>query len=195
MKKNIQEINQLGSRVEEIGEVMKIINNIADNTKLIAFNAAIEASSAGEAGKRFGIVAVEIRRLAENVVDSTSEIKDKISQIQKAARELIISSEQSSTRIEEGLKQAQSTAKVLKTIMTSSQLTSDATKQIDASTSQQRYAAEQILATLKEIADGIKQFVISVKQTSSVTKKIDSMTDQMVDTVSNLKIDSNMKDK
>ncbi len=61
---------------------MDLINTVADQTKLIAFNAALEASSAGESGKRFSVVASEIRRLADSVTDSTHEIEDRIQEIQ-----------------------------------------------------------------------------------------------------------------
>ncbi|MDA8085253.1 MAG: methyl-accepting chemotaxis protein, partial [Nitrospiraceae bacterium] len=82
-EKSMQEINELGKKSKEISKIMNIINNIADQTKLIAFNAALEASSAGEAGKRFAVVAVEIRRLADSVMESTGEIESKISEIQE----------------------------------------------------------------------------------------------------------------
>ena len=72
---------------------MEIINTVGDQTKLIAFNAALEASSAGEAGKRFSVVASEIRRLADSVTDSTSEIESKISEIQDSISRLVITSE------------------------------------------------------------------------------------------------------
>jgi len=75
---------------------MGIINDIADQTKMIAFNAAIEAASSGEAGKRFGVVAVEIRRLADNVMESTGEIENKIEEIQKSINRLVVASESGS---------------------------------------------------------------------------------------------------
>lgn len=75
---SLHEIIDLGDKSKEISQVMKIINTIADQTKLIAFNAALEASSAGEAGQRFGVVAAEIRRLADSVTESTGEIETKV---------------------------------------------------------------------------------------------------------------------
>ena len=71
---SVESVIQLGKKSKEVGKVMEIINHIADQTKLIAFNAAIEASAAGDEGKRFGVVAVEIRRLADSVMDSTAEM-------------------------------------------------------------------------------------------------------------------------
>ncbi|MEI6412915.1 MAG: cache domain-containing protein, partial [Pseudomonadota bacterium] len=92
-QRSLQEIVELGKKSKEIGKVMEIINSVADQTKLIAFNAALEASSAGEAGRRFGVVAAEIRRLADNVTESTSEIEKRVNEIQDAISRLIVTSE------------------------------------------------------------------------------------------------------
>ncbi|MBF0473421.1 MAG: methyl-accepting chemotaxis protein, partial [Nitrospirae bacterium] len=80
----INEIVELGKRSKEINKVMEFINTIADQTKLIAFNAAIEAASAGESGKRFGVVAAEIRRLADSVMEYTEETRTKTVEIGEA---------------------------------------------------------------------------------------------------------------
>ena len=81
-QESLREIIELGNKSKEISKVMEIINSVTDQTKLIAFNAALEAASAGESGRRFSVVAGEIRRLADSVTESTSEIENNISQIQ-----------------------------------------------------------------------------------------------------------------
>ncbi len=85
----LNEILELGTRSKEISKIMEIIDTVADQTKLIAFNAALEASSAGEAGKRFGVVAAEIRRLADSVTESTGEITGKVGEIQESINRLV----------------------------------------------------------------------------------------------------------
>ena len=72
----ISGIKMLGEKIESIWDIVNIINGIADQTKIIAFNAELEASAAGEAGKNFQIVATEIRRLADSTVSSTNEINN-----------------------------------------------------------------------------------------------------------------------
>ena len=97
----------LGERSQQIGQVLSIINNIADQTKILALNAAIEAARAGEAGKGFSVVAIEIRKLAESVVDSTGEISTIMTEIQSAANDLVLSTEQELKQVQEGVELAQ----------------------------------------------------------------------------------------
>ncbi|MFC1850163.1 methyl-accepting chemotaxis protein, partial [candidate division CSSED10-310 bacterium] len=189
-ERNINEINKLMKKVEQINDVLKFINTIADQTKLIAFNAALEASNpaAGESGKRFGIVAIEIRRLAERIVESITDIEDTINEIKKATHELIISFEQSSVRIAEGFKQAEETAAVLSTIQLSSKQTSRSARQIDSGTSQQQIASDQIVSTLKEISDGIQQFVGATKHSDDITKQISELSQKFTSTISHFQL-------
>ncbi len=99
---SVSEIVQLEKKSKEITRVMEIIDDIADQTKMIAFNAALEASSAGAYGDRFSVVAGEIRRLAENVTTSTREIRTKIQEIQKATKRLVSASSSGASVIQEG---------------------------------------------------------------------------------------------
>ncbi len=165
---NVKEIVELGKKSKEITKVMDIIDNIADQTKIIAFNAAIEAASGGESGKRFGVVAVEIRRLADNVMESTAEIKVKIDEIQEAINRLVITSEKGSAKIGEGLSLASDTVAILRNMLQDAQSTTDAARQISLSTNQQKTASSQILITLKEIEEGAKQAADSITQIGSI---------------------------
>jgi methyl-accepting chemotaxis protein len=102
VKKNTERVVQLGEKIAQIDNVVKIITTIADQTKLIAFNASIEAAGAGEAGGRFSVVATEVRRLANTVVESVEEMKNSVSSIQTAASELILSSETGIHKVNQG---------------------------------------------------------------------------------------------
>jgi len=186
---NIQEMNKLGKRIEQINEILKFINNIADQTKLIAFNAALESSSSeGSSGKRFGIVAIEIRRLAEGIVEQTRDIEDTINEITQATNELRLSFEQSLTRVTEGYNQAEETAKVLETILGGSKQTRKASRQIDSGTAQQQVALDQIVATLKEISETVQHFVGATKQSDEITRNINEITEQFRKSVSQFKL-------
>ncbi|MBP5158234.1 MAG: hypothetical protein ILP18_10235, partial [Treponema sp.] len=85
----IDGIKVLGDKINNIWDIVTLINSVADQAKIIAFNAELEASSAGEAGKNFHIVATEIRRLADGIIDGTKEIKEKINEIQQSSDRLI----------------------------------------------------------------------------------------------------------
>ncbi len=178
-QQNIDQIVELGRKSKEITKVMEIINNIADQTKLIAFNAAIEASSAGEAGTRFGVVAVEIRRLADNVMESTDEIHSKIEDIQDAVNRLVITSEMGSKRVEEGMELAVKTVDILHKILSGAQSTTDSSEQISLSTQQQKSASNQVVTSLKEITEGAKQMYAAVKETKSSTINLTKLSNDL----------------
>lgn len=148
---NLDEIVDLGAKSKEIGKIMEIINTIADQTRLIAFNAALEASSAGEAGKRFSVVAAEIRRLADSVTDSTSEISSKVNEIQDSISRLVITSEKGAQVIASGILASGSASEKLSEIVTAATETSSAAQQISLSTQQQKTASSQVVVALREI--------------------------------------------
>lgn len=194
-QESIKEIVQLGNKSKEIGKVMEIINNIADQTKLIAFNAALEASSAGEAGKRFGVVASEIRRLADNVMESTGDIENKINEIQEAVNHLVIASEKGSKKIEEGMESSSQTVDILKDILVGAQSTTNAAKQISLSTQQQKTASEQVVISLKDIKVGAEQTAEGVKQTLSITEDLTGLSTDLICLVENFKLNDIEEDK
>ena len=178
-RKSIQEIVELGRKSREITKVMEIINAIADQTKLIAFNAALEASSAGEAGKRFGVVAVEIRRLADSVMESTGEIESKINEIQEAINRLVIASEKGAKGIQEGMEYSNQTAGILAGIVDDAQATTDAAKQISLSTQQQKTASTQVVVALREIMSGTGQTSESIIRIHSFSKELTELSNNL----------------
>lgn len=187
-EKSIQEIHDLGKKSKEITKIMEIINTIADQTKLIAFNAALEASSAGEAGKRFAVVAVEIRRLADSVMESTGEIESKISEIQEAINRLIITSEKGTKGIRGGIEYSSHTTELLLEIVEAANQTTDAAKQISLSTQQQKTASSQVLGALREIVTGSNQSTDSVNQISFITKEMAVLSNNLKEAVEKFKL-------
>ena len=187
-QRGVKEIIELGNKSKEIAKVMEIINNIADQTKLIAFNAAIEASSAGEAGKRFSVVAGEIRRLADNVMESTNEIENRVSEIQDAINQQIINAENGSKKIDEGITSAADTVGMLGEILTGAQSTNDAAKQISLSTQQQKTASNQVVTALKEISDGAKQSSEALRHTNTITDDLANLSDGLTKLIDIFKI-------
>jgi methyl-accepting chemotaxis protein len=185
---SIGEIVSLGRKSKEITKIMDLINKIADQTKLIAFNAALEASSAGEAGKRFGVVAVEIKRLADNVMESTGEIEAKVNEIQEAIDHLVIASEKGSKGIQEGMEYSGEAAQILLAIVDAAQETTNAAKQISFSTQQQKTASNQVLAALREIVTGASQTAGSVDQISLTCMDIAKLSKDIKETIDCFKV-------
>jgi methyl-accepting chemotaxis protein len=162
----INGIKLLGERIDNIWDIVNIINGIADQTKIIAFNAELEASAAGDAGRNFQIVASEIRRLADSTVASTSEIKNKINEIQRSSDKLILASEEGTEKIRSGLDLSRNLRKLFEDVLSSSEISSGSAEQIALSIRQQVMAFEQILQTLKQISEGIENFTLSTRATS-----------------------------
>ena len=189
---NLAEIVELGRKSKEINKVMEIINNIANQTKLIAFNAALEAASAGEAGKRFGVVAVEIRRLADSVVESTAEIEGKITEILDAVNRLVMSSEKSSQMTMDGQEYASHTVTMLIDMVDGVQETTDAARQISLSTQQQQIASSQVVLALKDIEQGLRFSTDSIRDSSVVTTELAELSGKLRSLVMTFKlVDSN----
>ncbi|MCB0832422.1 MAG: methyl-accepting chemotaxis protein [Bacteroidetes bacterium] len=178
-QKDSAEIIDLSKKMQKITDVMGIINNITEQTKLISFNAALEATGAGEAGKRFSVVAAEIRRLAENVAESTEEIKTTVVEIRSAMDALTNSTKESANKILEGVEFVNQVGSVLEKILTAAQKTAEAAKQISLSTQQQRTASEQVVTTLKEISEGAKHFVKSSNQAASVAGDLHALSEEL----------------
>lgn len=177
-QKHIQEIEVLGYKSQEINKIMEIINNIANQTRLIAFNAALEAASAGEAGKRFGVVAVEIRHLADSVMESVKEIESKTSEIIKAVNRQIVTSEKNAKSIQEGFDYSRRTVSIIREIQEAAEHTTDAVQQISLSIQQQQTASEQVVAALRQIQDGTKENSAMIHRTNLVSKDLAALAEE-----------------
>jgi methyl-accepting chemotaxis protein len=171
----LNEIVALGSRSKEITKIMEIIDTVADQTRLIAFNAALEASSAGEAGKRFAVVAAEIRRLADSVTESTGEITTKVAEIQESINRLVISSEKGSAGIQQGMADSASTSEVLQALVAAASETSSSAQQISLSTQQQRTASNQVVVALREIVTASSETAGAVGQIAQFARELKSL--------------------
>jgi methyl-accepting chemotaxis protein len=165
----------LGERSQQIGQVLSIINSIADQTKILALNAAIEAARAGEAGKGFSVVAVEIRKLAESVVDSTGEIGGIMTEIQSSANDLVISTEQELRQVQAGVDLAHSTGDSLDRILELIEQTTIAAKEISAATQQQKSATDQVVKAMREVAAVAQQTAAGSRQVASGAEALSGM--------------------
>jgi len=185
---SLKEIVELGTKSKEISKVMGIINSIADQTKLIAFNAALEAASAGESGRRFGVVAAEIRRLADSVTDSTNEIEVIIQEIQGYISRLVVTSEKGSDTISIGMEASVDTARNLGDLVDAAGETSSAAQQISLSTQQQKAASKQVVAALREIVTASAHAAQSIRSISEIGNEMNEMSKELSGQVKQFKL-------
>ncbi|AEE16912.1 methyl-accepting chemotaxis protein [Treponema brennaborense] len=151
-------IKELGDKIGSVWDIVKIINDIADQTRIIAFNAELEASGAGESGRNFHIVANEVRRLASGITNSVNQIKERIAEIQHSSDTLIITSESGTEKIKEGLELSSLLKEKFNEIQKSSEVTVESAVQIKEIIYQQSAAFDQIVSTVRQISVGIENF-------------------------------------
>ena len=175
----IDGIKNLGKQIDNIGDVISIINDIADQTRIIAFNAELEAVSAGDGGHNFHIVATEIRRLANSTTNSINEIKNYIQNIQSASKNLISFSEIGTQSIQDESHLAQELKEQFTNIKSMADVTAAKSTEIKDIIEQQTSSFGQIVITLRQISAGIESF-------TSMTKNISETATQMQYVATNL---------
>ncbi|MDR2499841.1 MAG: methyl-accepting chemotaxis protein [Treponema sp.] len=153
----------LGNKIARIRDIVKTINAITDQTKVIAFNAALEAASAGEKGKRFAVVAGEVNRLADDIAALTKQIREQVEEIQNSSSSLIISSEEGADKITEGHRLIKDLEDIFKEIRSGAEITSNQAQTITLSTQKQQRSIEQINTALADISRGLTNFIHSTE--------------------------------
>jgi methyl-accepting chemotaxis protein len=168
----------LGERSQRISEVLNLIKEIAGEIHLLAVNAAIESAAAGEHGKRFAVVASEVRRLAERTRESAEEIKGIVVEIQSATNTSVLATEQGVKEVENGVTLATRARGSLEEILQMVDRTTQAIRQITFATQQQRSASEQIVQTMREVAEVTKQTAAGMKQSANSVADLNVLADQ-----------------
>ena len=146
-------IKRLAGSAEQIGEITGVIDEIADQTNLLALNAAIEAARAGEQGRGFAVVADEVRKLAEKTGTATSEISQTVKGVQQETTDVVKSMETGLTHVDKGRALADKAGQSLETIVTMSQNVLNIIQQVAGATREQSIAAEEISRNLEDMAN------------------------------------------
>jgi methyl-accepting chemotaxis protein len=156
---------ELGKKSQQIGGILEIINELSEQTNILAINATIEASGAGDAGKRFAVIADEIRKLADRVGGSTKEIRSLIEEIRSSVNTTVMATEGGSKAVDLGARQFVEVTSSLRQIADLLLTTSQASKEIELSTKQQATAVEQVNIAISNVARASKETEVSSNQT------------------------------
>lgn len=175
-KKLKKKMMELGTKANSIGKVMGVISDIADQTNLLALNAAIEAARAGEAGRGFAVVADEVRKLAEKTMDATREVELSITTIQTDVRDNIEGMDQAAEQVNTANKLAGESGSALTEIMDFFESTSQQIQAIAKASGQQSLAGKDINKAISEVDTVSTKTVDAVNQTSEA---ITELTDQI----------------
>ncbi|GGC79417.1 CHASE3 domain-containing protein [Undibacterium terreum] len=169
----------LGRKSQEIGAVLDIVSELAEQTNILAINATIEAVGAGEAGKRFAVVADEIRKLADRVSNSTKEIRGQIEDVRSAVNTTVMATESSAKAVDAGAKQFAEIALAFRQIGNLVGTTTEAAREIELSTKQQATAAEQVRLAVTDISQATRESEASSSQTLQTASQLASLSSDL----------------
>lgn len=179
MQVSADRIQVLGQRSQEIGEIIRVIEDIADQTNLLALNAAIEAARAGEQGRGFAVVADEVRKLAERTGKATKEIAGVIETVQAGTKEAVTSMEAGTTEVQTGMDLVNEAGARLNEIVDGVQKVTTMVQQLAGSIDEQTQATEQIAGGIQAVAGLSQQNEGSVEQVVSATTDLSRMATQL----------------
>jgi len=169
----------LGEHSQKIGGIVEIIDEISEQTNLLALNAAIEAAGAGESGKRFSIVAREVRRLAERTVFATQQIKGLVEEIQKSTNSTVMVTEEGLKAVDHASALVENVQNSFGGIMAMIDETLRASREIALSTQQQTSACEQLADTMNEVRDVALQTTAGLRETEQAIVELSKLADQL----------------
>jgi methyl-accepting chemotaxis protein len=169
----------LGERSQQIGEIIDLINDLSDETHLLALNAAIEAAGAGEHGRRFAVVAAEVKSLANRALAAAKEVKGVIAEIQQATNAAVLAAEEGGKEVERGVELAHSAGQVMDSIVMVAERTAQSGAEINLATAQQQSASEQVVETMREVADVARQTATGARQMSESAQMLTAIAERL----------------
>jgi methyl-accepting chemotaxis protein len=184
-------ILKLGESSKEISEIISVIDDIADQTNLLALNAAIEAARAGEQGRGFAVVADEVRKLAERTSTATKQITNMIKGIQKETELAVVSMKKGSEEVKIGIAYADEAGYSLNDIVSSSHEVNDMINQIASATEEQSATSEEISKVVEEMSLSVENTAINIKEVASSGIELSDITTNLHNFVRKFKISEN----
>jgi len=174
-----EQILNLSGQAEQIGGVVKIIREISEQTNLLALNAALEAAGAGDSGRRFDVVAKEVRRLANRTLESTEYIKNMIQNIQKSASNMVIMNEEQQKASAQGTQLVEQMGEYFRLILEMVETTRRSASEISLITKQQATASDQLVTSLNSVEQVAHEVSKGGTEIESLTDELKTLSDNL----------------
>ncbi len=172
MESMAETVVRLSEQTQAIGEIIAAVNDLAEQSNLLAVNAAIEAAKAGEQGKGFAVVAQEVKSLAEQSKQATAQVRTILMDIQKATSAAVMATEQGTKAVEAGVKQSAEAGESIRMLTESITEAAQAATQIAASSQQQLVGMDQVALAMENIKQASVQNVASTKQAETAAQNL-----------------------
>lgn len=169
----------LSEKTQAIGEIIATVNDIAEQSNLVALNAAIEAADAREGGRRFAVVANEIKNLADQAKEATGQVRSILEEIQKGINTSVMLTEEAVKRVEAGREKTQLAEQTIRKMSENIQENVSAFQQIVSATNQQQIGLEQVTQALHEIRTASQQTASSTRQLEEAAGNVTTLAQQL----------------